>query len=140
MGTIKRFEDLKIWELAREIANDVFLISNDGEFSKDSSLKDQIRRSTGSVMDNIAEGFDRDGRREFIHFLSIAKGSASEIKSQLYRALDRNYISQETFDNVKNKLEEQTKMIGGFMNYLRQSDYKGNKFREGEMIYKKVEE
>src|SRR5665647_3333145 len=93
MATIKTFEDLEIWKLARLLCQDVFLITNHYFFSKDYGLKNQINNSNGSVMDNIAEGFDRDGTKEFIQFLSIAKASCGECRSQLYRALDRAYIS-----------------------------------------------
>ena len=130
MATITRFEDLEIWQLAREMANQIFETYNHSEyFSKDYKLKDQINGSSGSIMDNIAEGFERGGRNEFINFLSIAKGSAGEVKAQLYRALDRKYISQNQFDILYNKTEEICKKIGAFNKYLNQSTHKGNKFK-----------
>ncbi|MGN6163116.1 MAG: four helix bundle protein, partial [Flavisolibacter sp.] len=99
MATIKRFEDLEVWQLARAFANAVFeTYTNNVSFSKDFELKNQINASSGSVMDNIAEGFGRGGRNEFINFLSIAKGSIEESKSQLYTALDRRFIAQQKFD------------------------------------------
>ena len=85
MATIQRFEDLEAWQKARELAKQVYVISNTGKLSKDFDLKNQINRSCGSVMDNIAEGFGRGSRNEFTNFLSIAKGSSDETKSQLYR-------------------------------------------------------
>lgn len=88
MAVIKRFEDLEVWQIARELCNYIFMLTSKGEFSKDISLKNKIRNSSGSSMDNISEGFGRGGKIEFIHFLSISNGSANEVKSQLYRALD----------------------------------------------------
>ncbi|MEP7251300.1 MAG: four helix bundle protein [Ginsengibacter sp.] len=83
MATIQKFEDLKVWQKARLICNEVFLLTTEGAFSKDFGLKDQINRSSGSIMDNIAEGFGRKGNLEFINFLTYANGSACECKSQL---------------------------------------------------------
>jgi four helix bundle protein len=88
MSTIKRFEDIEAWQRAREIAKNIYRITSSGEFSRDYGLKDQIRRSSVSIMSNIAEGFERDGNKEFIYFLSLAKGSCGEAASQLYVALD----------------------------------------------------
>lgn len=130
MATVMRFEELEIWQLARELAKDIFeLYSNSKPFSKDFGLIDQINRASGSVMDNIAEGFERNGRKEFLQFLSIAKGSCGEIKSQLYRALDRNYILQEHFDCLCNKAELLGRKIGAFIKYLTTSPHQGAKFK-----------
>ena len=100
MATINSFEDLKVWQKSRELCKQVFYIMHTDKFSKDYALKDQINRSSGSVMDNIAEGFGRQSSNEFINHLSISNGSLLEVKSQLYRALDRQYISQDKFDNI----------------------------------------
>src|SRR3954471_20147899 len=100
MATIKRFEDIEAWKLARELAKEVFKLTLIGRYSKDFKLKDQINSAAGSAMDNIAEGFGRGSRNEFVNFLSIAGGSLTEVKSQLYRALDREYISQQDFDRL----------------------------------------
>ena len=89
MATFSSFEEIEAWKLSRVLANKIYKVSMDGSFSRDYKLKDQINGSSGSVMDNIAEGFERDGTREFIQFLAIAKGSIGETRSQLYRALDR---------------------------------------------------
>lgn len=83
MATIKRFEDLEIWQIARRLCKEVFNLTNKGPFLKDFKFRDQIRSSSGSIMDNIAEGFERSSRLEFVNFLSIAKGSAGETRSQL---------------------------------------------------------
>ena len=130
MATISKFEDLEVWQLARKLAHDVFLAYTNSElFLKDYKLKDQINASSASIMDNIAEGFERNGRNEFIQFLSIAKGSAGEVKSQLHRAFDRNYISKELFDELYKATDELAKKIGGFINYLNKSSFRGTKFK-----------
>lgn len=129
MATVKQFEDLEIWKLARILCDDINKIAIGSELRGDYKLYSQIDGSSGSVMDNIAEGFERNGNRGFIQFLSISKASCGETRSQLYRVLDRNYIDTEEF----NTLYEQTivlgKMIGGFMNYLKKSDFKGSKYK-----------
>ena len=135
MGTIRKFEDMEIWVDARVLVKEVYALTHHSLFSKDFSLKDQIRRSSSSVMDNVAEGFDRGGKKEFIHFLTISNGSLSETKSQLYRALDLNYITEEEFNNCYEKASKIGKMIGGFIKYLQQTEYKGHKFKEDEAIY-----
>jgi len=129
MATIKRFEDLEIWQLARQLNNDIFKLTFRHEFSIDFSLKDQIRASSGSVMDNIAEGFERGGNKEFRNFLSIAKGSCGETRSQLYRAFDRNYITQSEFDEHSERTIVLGRKINNLMMHLSKSEYKGNKFK-----------
>ena len=104
MATITNFENLEVWQLAREFAKTTFQLYTSSEsFTRDYKLKDQINGASGSIMDNIAEGFERSGRKEFIQYLAIAKGSAGEVKSQLYRAYDRSYITEESFDFAYNK-------------------------------------
>lgn len=129
MAKIEKFEDILSWQTAREAAKGIYLISSVGEFSRDFALKDQIRHSSISIMPNIAEGFEREGNKEFINFSSIAKGSCAEARSQLYVAFDQNYINSNQFELTYTKLDETGRLIGGFMNYLNQSDFKGNKFR-----------
>jgi len=126
---IERFEDLEVWQSARELCKDVRDLTVKGAFSKDFRLKDQIRSSSGSVMDNIAEGFERDGRKEFIQHLSISKGSCGETRSQSYRAFDYEYISEDEFKHMVKTTESIGKRIGAFMNYLKKSEFKGNKFK-----------
>lgn len=129
MGKIERFEDLEIWKKARIICDDIFKIGEGSQLKTDYKLYNQINGSTGSIMDNIAEGFERNGNKEFNQFLSIAKASCGETRSQLYRLLDRNYITQEEFELQHEKLTMLSKQIGGFMIYLQKSDYKGSKFK-----------
>jgi four helix bundle protein len=128
MATINDFEDLEIWQLSREICQSVWNLFETTTLGKDYELKNQMNRSSGSIMDNISEGFERNGRREFINFLSYSKGSCGELRSQLYRALDRNHISKEEFELLKNMTIIESKKIGAFMSYLVKSDIKGSKF------------
>ncbi len=129
MAKIDRFEDLEAWRRAREVTRRIYQASSKGDFSKDFGLRDQLRRSSVSIMSNIAEGFERDGNREFVNFLSIAKGSCGEARSQLYVALDQNYMTPDDFDLVYGNLDETGRMIGGLINYLKGSDLRGRKFR-----------
>ncbi|MCL0082954.1 four helix bundle protein [Thermodesulfovibrionales bacterium] len=105
MGNVERFEDLRVWQTAREVVGVVYKMSSTGAFSKDYALRDQIRRAAVSVLSNIAEGFSRRSNKEFIQFLFIAKGSVAEVQSQLYTALDQGYISQEAFDSIYETLD-----------------------------------
>ena len=128
MGIISKFEDLEIWQFARAQANELFVIYSHGAFSKDFELRNQISRSSGSVMDNIAEGFERSGNKEFINFLLIAKASNGEVRSQLYRAVDRGHIDTEVFNKLKMQSEDLSKKIMSFIKYLRTSDQKGFRY------------
>ena len=129
MATIRRFEDLDAWKVARELTNDVYRVTSHDGFSKDWGLINQIRKASVSVMSNIAEGFERDGNKEFCNFLYIAKGSAGEVKSQLYIALDQEYITRDEFDHIYNKADESGRLIAGLAKYLNRSGYSGTKFR-----------
>ena len=128
MSKIERFEDMEIWQLAREISKDVWSIINNTSLQKDYKLREQINGASGSIMDNISEGFERDGNREFINFLSIAKASCGETRSQLYRCLDRNHIDEETFKIISEKAILNSKKIKSLMIYLKNSDRKGSKY------------
>lgn len=129
MASIQNFEEIEAWQKARELVREVYAVSGDGKFEKDFVLRDQIRRAGVSIMSNIAEGFERNGRREFLQFLSIAKGSAAELKAQLYVAQDQHYIEKSTFDRLYGMADAVSRMIGGLMRYLAQSDFKGQKFK-----------
>ncbi|MGB0788971.1 MAG: four helix bundle protein [Marinirhabdus sp.] len=129
MATIIDFEDLEIWQEAKRLSKEIITISKNTKLKNDFKLKDQIKASAGSVMDNIAEGFERDGNKEFRQFLSIAKGSAGEARSQLYRVFDNEYISSPEFQKLRNDYKVLGKRIGSFMLYLNKNDYKGNKFK-----------
>ena len=128
MAKIEKFEDLEIWQLAREICKDVWNIIQNTPLQEDYKLREQINGASGSVMDNIAEGFERDGNREFINFLSIAKASCGETRSQLYRCLDRNYIDEKTFKTIFDKTILNSRKIKSFMIYLKNSDRRGSKY------------
>jgi four helix bundle protein len=130
MATIKKFEELDAWKKARELASKIYAVSCEGKFSKDFKFRDQINDAAGSIMDNIAEGFERSGRNEFINFLAISKGSCGEVKSQLYRALDRGYITEEKFKELYELANEIGKLEGGLIEYLNKSNYKGSKYKE----------
>lgn len=129
MATINRFEDLEIWKEARRLAGEIHKITTETELKNDYRFKDQIKASSGSVMDNIAEGFERDGNIEFRQFLSIAKGSAGETRSQLYRVLDFGYIDETQFELLKRDYENLSGKVKNFITYLNKKDFKGNKFQ-----------
>jgi len=129
MATITKFEDLEIWQEARKLAKEIYIISKETDLKTDFRFKEQIKASSGSVMDNIPEGFERDGNIEFRQFLSIAKGSAGESRSQIYRLYDYEYISVEKFEDLKTKHENLSGKIKNFITYLNKKDFKGNKFQ-----------
>lgn len=129
MATLTSFAEMTMWQKARELSKNIFDLTLQGAFAKDFGLKDQINRSTGSIMDNIAEGFGRDSKNEFVNFLSYSKASAAETLSQLYRALDRRHISEEVFSKLKSDVDEICRMIAGFINYLNGTTIRGLKFK-----------
>ena len=129
MATITKFEDLEIWQLARTLSKKVYALTFKEPLATDFRLKDQMRGSCGSIMDNIAEGFERGSRLEFINSLSISKGEVGELKSQLYRALDNGYISEVTFSELYEDANILTKRTTNFIIYLNASKIKGQKFK-----------
>ena len=129
MAKIEKFEDLEIWRLARAICQKIEFLIQNTNLKTNYSLKDQIDRSSGSIMDNIAEGFERNGNREFIQFLSIAKGSAGEVKSQSYRAFDKKLITEEQHLELNEIVELEKNKIGAMMNYLNNCEIKRLKFK-----------
>ena len=128
MATFHRFQDLEIWQIAKKLSFRVFKLTESGAASKDFRFRDQIRSSAGSVMDNIAEGFERSSQLEFVNFLGISKGSSGEVRSQLNRGIDQNYFPSDTNELIK-EYEELAAKISGFMRYLNQSEIKGQKFK-----------
>ena len=129
MPTFKRFDEIEAWQKARELTREVYAVSSNGVFSKDFGLRDQIRRAGVSTMANIAEGFERDGTAEFIQFLAIAKGSAAEVISHMYVALDQRYVAESEFNRLNALATEVSRMIAALMHYLRRSGTKGLKFK-----------
>jgi four helix bundle protein len=135
MATLNRFEDLKIWQDARRFNKNLFnvlLLVDDMKFG---FLKNHLFKTSGSIMDNIAEGFEREGNKEFIQFLYYSKGSAGEIRSQLYRAFDLNLISEENFNDLSKQLLNISSQLSLFIKYLKNSEFKGAKFKESRENY-----
>ena len=118
---IERFEDVRAWQQARELANVVYDLTEQGNFARDFRLRDQIRDAAGSIMHNIAEGFDDGSDAEFIHFLKYSRRSASEVQSEIYLALDRKYVSATDFQRVYDMSTTTKKSINAFVAYLRRS-------------------
>jgi four helix bundle protein len=127
---VKYFEDLSIWKLSRQLTNRIYEITASTGFSKDCGLRDQIKRASVSIMSNIAEGFERGGNQEFVQFLSIAKGSSGEVRSQLYIAKDQGYIDNKDCEQLIEDFKKLSIMINNFMEYLKNSGYKGVKYKK----------
>jgi four helix bundle protein len=127
MATIKHFEDIEAWKLARELCLQTGKLIERGSFKKNFRLIGQIEGSSGSNMDNIAEGFERGTRKEFIQYLGFAKGSCGEFRSQLYRATDLEYINQEEFNDLYSKAVRISAMLQKLLEYLLQTEIKGNR-------------
>ena len=116
---ITRFEDIEAWQLARDLSRATYNAVKEQKFSKDYGLKDQICRASVSVMSNIAEGFDAGSNAEFARFLAYAQRSGAEIQAQLYVALDQEYISQQTFQEIYDLADKTRRKIGAFIKYLK---------------------
>ena len=129
MATIERFEQIISWQEARELNKNIGELIDGGRFKKSFRLINQIEGSAGSIMDNIAEGFERSGNKEFVQFLYIAKGSCGELRSQLCRARDRNYITQKEFEDLSLHSMKISSLIQKFINYLEESPTKGRKYK-----------
>jgi four helix bundle protein len=129
MTTFRSFVEIEAWQKARELTGLVYVATRSAGFSKDFALRDQVRRASISIMANIAEGFGRSGSVEFIQFLAVAKGSACEVISHVYVALDQGYVSQEEFDRLNSLAEKTVDLIGGLMRYLQKSSIKGAKYK-----------
>lgn len=132
----KSFEELDVWKKARELVNFVYRVTKSKEFIKDYGLIDQIRRASVSVMSNIAEGFERGSNTEFLQYLFIAKGSAGEVRTQLYIALDQEYVSQEEFEKGKSLCVNVSGQLSGLIQYLKSSKFKGEKFKKSQKNYR----
>ncbi|HEY2727550.1 MAG TPA: four helix bundle protein [Parafilimonas sp.] len=130
MATFQKFEEIISWQKARVLNDKIGALIDNGKFKSNYRLINQIEGSAGSIMDNIAEGFERSGNKEFIQFLYIAKGSCGELRSQLYRAIDRKYLDQKQFDEFYNAAIEISVLIQKLINYLYQSEIKGTKYKK----------
>ena len=129
MASIEKFEDLEAWQKARHLALVLHEMSNSGVFAKDFVLRDQMRRAVISILSNIAEGFERDGNPELIQFLSIAKGSAGELRAQLQIAYDCGYVDSKQFSELHTAARDISGKLGALLAYLRKSGMKGIKFK-----------
>jgi len=138
MATIQSFEEIESWKKAREICRILGKYVDEGRFKNSYRLIHQIEDSSGSIMDNIAEGFERSGNREFLQFLYISKGSCGEFRSQLYRALDRNYINQSEFNELYSLAKDIISMLQKLTNYLEQSEIKGLKYKSRQISDQKT--
>ena len=126
MAKIVRFEDLAIWKQATAIAVEIYMLSEEGKLKNDFGAKDQIRRSASSISNNIAEGFEYNNNREFIRFLKFAKGSAGELRSQLYILMLAELIPQKTYEEIYKELYSISSQLGGFIKYLRANTKKSD--------------
>ncbi len=132
LATVTKVEDLLIWQEARILVKNIFLITSKDKFSKEFFLKDQIKRSSISVLSNIAEGYGRSGNKEFVQFLYISNGSLSELKSQLYISFDFNLISNEELDNFLKDILKIENMIKSFIRKIKNSEFTGIKYKKTE--------
>jgi four helix bundle protein len=132
MASFQKFEQIDAWQKTRELTKEVYAVTQEGPFNKDVGLREQIRRAGVSSMSNIAEGFERDGKGELMQFLSMAKGSVGEVRSQLYVAFDQGYIDKKTFDRLSLLATECSRLISGLMKYLAKSEFKGTKYKKPE--------
>jgi four helix bundle protein len=133
MATFKSFEDIEAWRIARELTRSVYELSNKGNFARDFGLKDQIRKASVSIMSNIAEGFERNGNKEFRQFLATAKGSAGEVRAQLYVAFDQGYLDRPEFVRLSQSAAQVSMMLNGLMKYLQRSTLRGSKYRSSNL-------
>lgn len=128
--TIQKFEDIAVFQKARELCKEVYAITREGEFTSDYRFVQQIRAAAGSIMDNIAEGYERDGNAEFINFLYIAKGSAGEVRSQVMRAHDVGFIDDDKFNDLYGRCKNISIGIANFIKGIRSQGIRGNKYQD----------
>ena len=136
MAKIEHFEDLKVWQASRELNQKMYAILSSKQEKNSGFLINHLFKTSGSIMDNVAEGFERGGNKEFINFLSYSKASAGELRSQMYRALDIEIITLKEFEELKQMTIEISKQLGAFIMYLKKSNYKGSKFSEPPIEYR----
>ncbi len=130
MATINKFEDLEIWQLARKLYNKISPVCEKLKVRKEFRFAEQMKSSSGSIMDNISEGFERSSRLEFLNSLGISKGELGELKSQLYRCLDDKYLTEEEFSELYLEADILSKKIAAFIIYLNSTQHKGLKFKD----------
>ena len=131
MAKAERFEDLEVWQAGRELVRAVYRVTERPAFAHDSSLKGQLRRAAVSAMANVAEGFERGGNKEFVHFLAMAKGSAGEVRSHLYVASDQEYVSADEQRYLAEKAVAVSRMAAGLIKHPRQSPMRGSRYKDG---------
>lgn len=137
MATFRSFEDIEAWQIGRELTRCVYDATRSGPFARDYGLRDQIRRAAISIMSNIAEGFERSGRGEFVQFLAVAKGSAGEVRSHLFVARDLGYVSADTYAKLSALATQVGRMTNGLIDYLRGSDIRGTKYKTSRTVRKR---
>lgn len=130
--SVKTFEDMEVWKEARRLTQRIYHLTKNEDFAKDFGLRDQIRRAAVSIMSNIAEGFERGDNQEFVQFLYVAKASCGEVRSQIYVALDQNYVANIEVGELTKSFKRLSSMISNLITYLRKSGMKGEKFRKPE--------
>ena len=129
MATYNSFEDLPVWNVSKELAVRIYELTSQGKLSKDYGLKDQMQRSAVSISSNIAEGFERGSKKEFMQYLYIARGSCGELRSQMYIARDIGYFDNDNFDTIYSLALKVSKQINGFIKYLKSTNFKGQKYK-----------
>lgn len=130
MGAFRSFEEITAWQVARELVREIYKATGSGKFAADFGLRDQIRRAAVSVVSNIAEGFERGGNKEFIQFLYHAKGSCGEVRTQLYLSRDLEYLTEDTFQDLRQVVVRISELIWGLIRYLKASELRGDKYKK----------
>ena len=130
MATARQFEDLEVWQLARELTATLYEITATGRFAKDFGLRDQLRKAGVSIMSNLAEGFERSGSKEFAQLVAVAKGSCGEVRSQLYVARDQAYIDDESFGRISESATRLSRMLASLLHYLKGTTISGSKYKQ----------
>ena len=129
-GKIEGFEDLEVWQCARQLTADIYQLISQSPIARDFVFKNQLRKSALSILSNIAEGFERDGNREFVQLLSIAKGSSGELRAQLIAAFDQHYFEEASFIKLRDQVDHISRMLSNLSQYLTRSEMRGRKFHD----------